>query len=276
VDDSQTDVGPLRITWFGHSTVLVELDGARLLTDPFLRGRIGHVRRVAERVKLDAARELDAVLISHAHHDHLDLRTLRRLGRSVRLVVPTGTRRMLARRGYSNVTELRAGDETSVGAVVIGATHAEHHVKRYPFGEDAVALGYVISGSARVYFAGDTDLFDDMREIGPNVDVALIPVSGWGPRLPPGHLNPESAATAVSLLHPKVAVPIHWGTYRRLGLERDESLLRAPAETFAELAHQLAPDVDIRLLPVGGTLELRRAGRDAAVSGRANGGGPRS
>lgn len=276
MDDSKTDGGPLRITWFGHSTVLVELDGARLLTDPFLRGRIGHVRRVAERVELDATKELDAVLISHAHHDHLDLRTLRRLGRSVRMVVPTGTRRMLARRGYSNVTELGAGDETSVGSVAIAATHAEHHVRRYPFGEDAVALGYVISGSARVYFAGDTDLFDDMREIGPNVDVALIPVAGWGPRLPPGHLNPESAATAVGLLRPKVAVPIHWGTYRRFGLERDESLLRVPAETFAELAHQLAPDVEIRLLPVGGTFELRHPGRSAEVSGSANGGGPRS
>jgi L-ascorbate metabolism protein UlaG (beta-lactamase superfamily) len=127
----------------------------------------------------------------------------------------------------------------------------------------------VISGSARVYFAGDTDLFDDMREIGPKVDVALIPVAGWGPRLPPGHLNPESAATAVGLLHPKVAVPIHWGTYRRFGLESSESHMRAPAETFAELAHQLAPDVEIRLLPVGGTFELQR-------SGSANGGGPSS
>ncbi len=256
MDKATADERVLRITWFGHSTVLVELDGVRLLTDPILRGRLAHLRRVAERIDLATARQVDTVLVSHAHHDHLDLLSLRRLGRTIPIVVPLGTRGMLARRGFSRVTEVAVGDEISVGRVAVTATYADHHVKRYPLSGVATAVGYVLSGSARVYFAGDTDLFDGMRDLSPNLDVALVPISGWGPRVPAGHLNPERAAAALALLRPKVAVPIHWGTYRRFGLERAEPSLREPAETFTELAGAAAPDVSVRVLPVGGTLEL--------------------
>ena len=90
-----------------------------------------------------------------------------------------------------------------------------------PWHRDGQALGYVVRGpSGSVYFAGDTGVFDGMSEFGP-VDVALLPVSGWGPRLPAGHMGPEEAAEAVGLIHPRVAIPIHWGTYERMAMRAD-------------------------------------------------------
>jgi L-ascorbate metabolism protein UlaG (beta-lactamase superfamily) len=255
----------LRVTWVGHSTVLIELDGVRLLTDPMLRPRVSFLMRVAGRTDVAALGALDAVLISHLHYDHLDIGSLGRLGRNVPVVVPTGAARLLRGRGFSRILELDVGGEASVGPLTIRATPAEHEGSRGPLLANAAAVGYLISGSARLYFAGDTDLFDDMREVAPDLDVALLPVAGWGPRLPPGHLDPRRAAEALQLLQPRVAVPIHWGTYRRIGVRGDPASLRAPADEFVQHARELAPETDVRVVPVGGTLELSSAAHETVT-----------
>ena len=246
----------LRITWLGHSTVLIELDGVRLLTDPVLRRRVGHLRRTTRGPDGQGLRPVDATLISHLHYDHLDTRSLVSLGRGGRIVVPLGGVALLRRRGFRGVTGIDVGDETRFGPVTVRATYAEHDGRRGPFGGHAAAVGYVIAGSACVYFAGDTDLFSGMSALAGALDLALVPVAGWGPRLPPGHLDPERAAQALALLRPRVAIPIHWGTYRRIGLAADPAGLRAPAEQFAELAQELVPQVDVRVLPVGGSTDI--------------------
>ena len=92
--------------------------------------------------------------------------------------------------------------------------------------------------------------------LAPALDVALLPVAGWGSRLPAGHLDPRRAAQALALLQPRVAIPIHWGTYRRVGLSRDPATLREPADAFRQLAAELAPDVNICVLPVGGSIDV--------------------
>jgi L-ascorbate metabolism protein UlaG (beta-lactamase superfamily) len=117
------------------------------------------------------------------------------------------------------------------------------------------SLGYVVQGSTSVYFAGDTDLFDGMAELGP-MDVAVLPVSGWGPKLPPGHLDPRGAAEALRLLRPRIAVPVHWGTYRTPLAARPDD---APAVEFARAAAELAPEVEVRVLAIGETLQLEAA-----------------
>jgi L-ascorbate metabolism protein UlaG (beta-lactamase superfamily) len=248
------DQGP-SITWVGHSTVLLELDGVRLLTDPVLRERMIHLRRVSGSADIGALHDVDALLVSHLHYDHLDVKSLRVVGRASRVVVPVGAGDMLRSRGFAHVTELEVGDDTDVKGVNVSATHAEHG-GRQVLGMRVPALGYLVSGSVRIWFAGDTDLFDGMSHVARDLDVALLPVAGWGPRVPRGHLNPERAAQALTLLHPRIAVPIHWGTYRRVGLPSGEDVLREPAESFARIAAEVAPEVDVRILPVGGRLEL--------------------
>jgi L-ascorbate metabolism protein UlaG (beta-lactamase superfamily) len=256
---------PLSVTWIGHSTVLVEAGGARLLTDPLLRPRIAHVRRVAAAPgRLDG--ELDAVLVSHVHYDHLDVGSLR-LVRARQLVVPRGARRLLERRGFGPVVELDAGDELSIGALTVLATHAEHPSRR-GLGRATAALGYLVSAPARVYFAGDTQVFEGMRELAPGLDLALLPIWGWGPRVGPGHLDPLGAAEALQLLAPRLAIPIHWGTYRRIGLSRDAAVLREPAERFERLAAELAPHVAVRILLPGERLELPARAEPAVASRR--------
>jgi L-ascorbate metabolism protein UlaG (beta-lactamase superfamily) len=244
-----------RVTYVGHATVLVELDGVRLLTDPVLRRRVLHLRRDGETGERPL-HDLDAVLISHAHWDHLDIPSLSSLGRNTRVVVPRGAARILRRRRFADVIEVDAGETVEIEGIVVRATHAEHDAGRGPLGARAPALGYVVTGSRRVYFAGDTDLFPGMAELAP-LDLALLPVAGWGPRLPPGHLDARRAAEALRLLQPATAVPIHWGTYAPITKRRTSAAdRREPADEFARLAAQCAPAVAVHVLAAGESLEL--------------------
>jgi L-ascorbate metabolism protein UlaG (beta-lactamase superfamily) len=134
------------------------------------------------------------------------------------------------------------------------ATRAEHSGWRPPFGPRAECLGFIVEGSRRVYFAGDTDLFPEMAALGP-VDVALLPVWGWGPTLGPGHMDPRRAAEALTLIKPSLAVPIHWGALYpvpllALGSGR-RSFLHSPPREFAAFALDVAPEVDVRVLQPG-------------------------
>lgn len=246
------------VVYVGHSTVLVDLDGVPLLTDPLLRRRVVHLRRQSP-IDVDSLRSPDAVLISHAHRDHLDLPSLRRLDRAITAVVPRGLGSLVERLGFERVVEVDAGEAVSFGPVEVQATHAEHDERRRPGRRRAPALGYAISGSRRIYFAGDTALFPAMDGLVPNLDLALLPIWGWGPTLGRGeHLDPASAAQALSLLRPRMAVPIHWGTYHPLhhGLRREPDFLREPAEAFIREAASVAPGVDVRVLQPGERLEF--------------------
>ena len=246
---------PNGVTWGGHATVLIELGGARLLTDPVLRARVAHLRRHGATPSPDLSDRLDAVLISHLHYDHLDLPSLRAIPGEVTAFAPRGAGALLRRAGFGAVEELRPGESGEVAGVRVSAVPAAHDPRRRPLGLRAEPLGFVLEAGLRVYFAGDTDLFDGMSEIGP-VDLALLPVAGWGPELGSGgHLDPEAAARAAALIRPRVAVPIHWGTLyprgRRLG-----DWFTEPARRFAAHAAELAPDVEVRVLAPGESLAL--------------------
>ena len=239
------------LTWLGHSCVEIRLDNLLLVTDPVLRARIFHLRRKSS-VDPGALDGVDVILISHVHHDHLDLPSLDRLDRDAQVLVPAGAGSLLRRRGFRVVREVHAGQEVDLGALRVRATHAEHAASRRLGTGRTQPVGYVISGSRTVYFAGDTDLFEGMDELG-RIDVALVPVAGWGPRLPAGHLDPARAAQALELIKPRVAVPIHWGTYAPWRPPRGQD---APAKTFAEIASRITPAVDVRVLRPGQSCPL--------------------
>ncbi|MEV4417472.1 MBL fold metallo-hydrolase [Catellatospora sp. NPDC049609] len=244
------------LVFLGHSTVLLDIGGVRVLTDPVLRGRLTFLRRVAAPVAPGHYAGVDVVVLSHLHHDHCDLASLALLGRDVPLVAPDGAAAFLRRRGFRRVVTLAVGESHTVGAVTVTATPAVHDGRREPFGPRAAAVGYLI-GSARTvaYFAGDTDLFAGMRDLCPDLDLALLPVWGWGPNLGPGHLDPRRAAEAVALLRPRRAVPVHWGTLFPYGLSaffRDR--LREPARAFADAVAARRLPTEVRLLAPGSGL----------------------
>ena len=246
------------VLYVGHSTVLIELDGVRLLTDPLLRRRVVHLRRTSP-IDLESLRKPDAVLISHAHRDHLDLPSLRKIDRAATAVVPRGLARPVERLRFARLVEIDEGESVSFGSVEVKATHAEHDERRRIGPLRGATLGYAISGSHRIYFAGDTSLFPEMDGLVPDLDLALIPIWGWGPTLGSGeHLDPAGAAEAIRMLRPRTAVPIHWGTYRPLhhGVLHEPDFLTEPAEAFVREMAKTAPEVEVRVLQPGERLEL--------------------
>ena len=229
------------------------MDGLRLLTDPVLGRRVAHLWRRSSQVR--EVGSVDVVLISHAHHDHLDIPSLRRLGSAARIVTPPGCGDLLRKKGFAHVEELAAGESVAVGSLQIRALPALHHTRRMPFGGESPAIGFEIEGTSKATFFGDTDLFDAMRELGPT-DLALLPVWGWGPTIGPGHMNPERAAQAAALLQARVAIPIHWGSFAPIYGALRRSFLAWPGPEFERHAADIAPGVDVRVLAPGESTDI--------------------
>jgi L-ascorbate metabolism protein UlaG (beta-lactamase superfamily) len=249
---------PVRVTYVGHATVLVEIDGVRLLTDPVLRRRVGPLRRHGAPPDPRLTEHVDAVLISHLHHDHADVPSLRRLSRTVPVLAAPGAGDFLDRLGFSGVRELAPGDSGDVGGVRITATDANHPAGGRRFERASQAIGFELAGQRRIYFAGDTDLFDGMEEIGGGgLDLALLPIWGWGTSIGAGHLDPERAARAAALLSAKLVVPIHWGTLYPFGLAQlRPGPLRSPPSQLAAWMRDLAPQSELRVLAPGEATSL--------------------
>jgi L-ascorbate metabolism protein UlaG (beta-lactamase superfamily) len=246
--------------FLGHSTVRIELAGRTVLTDPLLGPGLGPLRRVVPLPDPATWAGVDVVLVSHLHNDHLHLPSLGRLGFDVRIVVPRGAGRWLRRLGFRRVDELSAGETLVDGGLRITAVRAEHSGHRWgprlTHGPATESIGHLLEGAgSTVYASGDTALYDGMNLLGErSVDVALLPVWGWGPTLGPGHLDPVQAAEAVARIRPRIAVPVHWGTLALAGTTtlptplrgRMRRLLVDPPRAFAtEVA---ARELDTRVI----------------------------
>jgi L-ascorbate metabolism protein UlaG (beta-lactamase superfamily) len=259
----------VEITWWGHATVTVRDSGLRVLTDPLFVRRLAHLRRRRGALPPASAARADLVLVSHLHADHLHLGSLQRLADGTTVLLPRGAQaavpalRRLA--GRLRLVELAAGDDHTVGALTVRAVPAAHDGRRLPYGPQRVqALGFVVAGEARTYFAGDTGLFDAMAaEVGP-CDVALLPVGGWGPFLGHGHLDAGRAAQALARLDPRAAVPVHYGTYWPIGMDAVRPHeFHTPGEEFVRLAARLAPQVAVHRLEHGQSVLVERAGQES-------------
>jgi N-acyl-phosphatidylethanolamine-hydrolysing phospholipase D len=240
-------IGDPTVTWVGHSTLLVRMDGTTFLTDPIWSDRaspvsfLGPKRLVPPGVPFDALPPVDFVVVSHSHYDHLDLPTLRRLsnGRTV-FLVPLGLRALLEEEGIGPVRELDWWGETRVGDVSVYCVPARHWSQRTPFdGDRTLWAGWVVaSRSHRVYFAGDTGFTRFFRDIGERLgpfDLAALPIGAYEPAamMRDVHLDPEEAVHAAIELGARHVVAVHWGTFDLTDEPLDEPPARFRAAATA-------------------------------------------
>jgi L-ascorbate metabolism protein UlaG (beta-lactamase superfamily) len=244
-----------RIGFLGHATVLIEVAGVRVLTDPFLRDRLGPLERHGPRPDIPSLGDVDLVLVSHGHQDHFDRASLASVPGRPTVVVPRGLGRALRGVVRGDVVELLPGERAVAGPLSVTAIEARHWIS--PGSPRARPVGYLLEAGTRVYFAGDTGRFPAMRDLAGAVDVALLPVWTWGPHLGPGHLGPRSAAEALDDIRPAVAIPIHWGTLYPTRLHHVwRRPLTEPGDRFAVHAARVAPKVDVRVLRPGTSTDI--------------------
>ena len=215
----------MRVTMIGHSTVLIEGAGTKLITDPYF-GTFGHVAyaRVGKpSAGRDSFLDVDAVLVSHSHWDHTDPKFFRSLGDSTPVLAPWGTSTILRLKGVRNFQGMRPWERREIGKAAITAVPAAHIAR---------TIGYVIElDGASAYFAGDTYHRPFMTEIARRfrIDVAMMPVATF--RIPPT-MGETGAVAAVRDLHPFAVIPIHLGVQPR-------SFLLRTKETVATFEHRL-------------------------------------
>lgn len=212
--------GENSIIFIGHGTALIHLNGTNILTDPNFNNRLIVFRRSREAgVRIENLPPIDAILISHAHRDHLDGWTLRQFSKDIPVLISKGHADCLRQLGFKNIHELDVWEGLHIKDVKITAMPAKHSgARNSPFAEVPRALSYMIQGEKTVYFAGDTGLFDRFKEIGSHyqIDVALLPVGGYRPRwfMKGHHMSPDDAIEAMEMLEVKEMIPIHWGSFR--------------------------------------------------------------
>ncbi len=250
--DGGLPVASCQISHPGHSTCLIELDGRVLLTDPLLAERIFSIRRICPPVDPAGLPGVDLVLISHLHHDHCHPGSLRALNGNPTYLVPHGAGSFLASQSIGPVVEAGPGDSLDLFGLKIQCLAVDHSGERVPFGPHAPALAFEICGSRRIYFPGDTGYFEPMRPHQQPLDVAFLPVGGWGPSLGPGHLDPDEAARAAAQLRPRWAIPIHWGAYRSmLPAAPGAQAPPDPAQRFVDALETLSLDIEPVVLRPG-------------------------
>lgn len=248
-------VSGLRVTWFGHSSTLVEIDGVRVLTDPIWSDRaspvswLGPRRWNAPLISLDSLPHIDAVVISHDHYDHLDYGTIRAMRDwKTTFVVPVGIGAHLVAWGIpeSRIVELDWWQRTTVGTLEIVSTPSRHASGRILIDNDAkLWSGFaLISPQHRVYYSGDTGLFPALRDIGQQLgpfDLTMIEVGQYGQAWPDWHLGPEQALRAHQMVKGRVMLPVHWGLFALAYHAWTEPMERALAAAVADSATLITP-----------------------------------
>ncbi|GHG67072.1 MBL fold metallo-hydrolase [Comamonas sp. JC664] len=248
-----------RLTWLGHASWLVQLDGVSLLIDPVLRDTISGVirRNVPPGVPVEKLPPITASLVSHNHYDHLDLPTLEKVGAPI----VTGLGHLPVFRGSGlSVTELDWWQATKVGDVTVHFVPSQHWSRRGLNDVNEMLWGgFIVEGSnARVFHSGDTAYFEGFKEIGqryPGIDAALLPIGAYDPAwfMRRQHMNPEEAVQAFEDLGASRFFAMHWGTFKLT----DEPLDEPPRRLDAEWTRRGLAKERVEVLPVGGTRTVR-------------------
>lgn len=266
---ASTPAAQLRVTYVGHATLLLEIGGVRLLTDPNFEGRLGRVlpRVSAPGIPLAELPRLDALLLTHAHADHLSFRSLDALPRDVPLYAPPAVARWLKRRGYAHAHALAPTEVVHIGGVRVSVAAARHLGARYAVDRwrGAANMYLLDSDDHACFFAGDTALTPDSHRLvadqlhvhARQLDLALLPIGHapwWKPGFRRNHLTPDDALALFDRLDARFLVPYHWGTFRHLTSGPFDAIDRLRA--ILPRHHRGA---DVRILEPGATLEVHTA-----------------
>jgi L-ascorbate metabolism protein UlaG (beta-lactamase superfamily) len=260
----------MRITYVGHATLLLEVAGRRILTDPNFDATLGRFlpRVSAPGIALEALPPLDALLLTHAHADHLSFASLDRLPRDVPLFAPPPIASWLRKGGYAHAVPLAPGASATVGEVTVHAAAARHVGSRYGVDRWRSAANMYLLESAEftTFFAGDTALTPDTHRLaadrhasqGHVLDVALLPIGHapwWKPGFRRGHLTSADALTLFERLGARYLIPYHWGTFNHVTSTAFDAIERLRAMLAAH-----PRSADVRILEPGETLEVERSG----------------
>jgi L-ascorbate metabolism protein UlaG (beta-lactamase superfamily) len=260
----------LRVTYIGHATLLIEVEGKRFLTDPNFDTTLGgFLPRVSlPGIALDALPKLDAILVTHAHADHMSFDSLDALPRDIPLYAPPAVARWLVKQDYKHALPLAPGECTSVDNVRIRAASATHKGHRYGVDRWRSAANMYLFETKTVsaFFAGDTALVADTTQLveshltaeGRVLDIALLPIGHapwWKPGFRKGHLTSADALTLFERLKAKYLIPYHWGTFNHVTSTAFDAIDRLRA---ALDAHPLRSSV--KILEPGATFILPTAG----------------
>jgi L-ascorbate metabolism protein UlaG (beta-lactamase superfamily) len=257
----------VKVTYVGHATLLLELAGIRVLTDPNFDPKLGRLlpRVSAPGIALRELPRLDALLLTHAHADHLSFDSLDQLPRDLPLFAPPVVARWLRRIGYSHAEELAPGESVEIKGVTIHAASATHRGNRYGFDRwrSAANMYLLDAGELTCFFAGDTALVDDTHHLVERtlwsgrreLDLALLPIGyapWWKPGFRRGHLTHDDALELFERLRARVLVPYHWGTFRHVTSTAHDAISRLRDRL---LSHHMSESV--RILEPGEALELQ-------------------
>jgi len=247
----------MSVTWLGHASVVLDLDGVRLLTDPLLRRHAGLLRRRGQAPARELWSDADGVLLSHLHHDHAEIGSLKMLT-GVPVLGPPANAHWLRRHGVPSAVGLDDTQWWTVPgtSVTVRRVPAVHGHRPMPHRPNAVTGFVVRSQDMTVWFAGDTELFPQMAHLeemaGAPIDLALVPVGGWGPRLSRGHMDPVQAAHAVAACQARRAIPVHWGTlHAPVSASLPPGWMDRAGPAFVAACARVAPQCEPLLLAPG-------------------------
>ena len=263
--------GSATVTWIGHSSLLIQIGGRNVLTDPVWSDVVSPVpfagprRWVPPAVAFEDLPDIDVILVSHNHYDHCDVPTIRRLAArfpTIHWLVPLGLAKLLGRCGVANVTELDWWNVAEAAGLRVTCTPAQHFSARGLFDRNKTLwCSWVLShGESRIYFGADSALHPEYARIGEECgpfEVVILPIGAYEPRwfMRPVHMNPEDAVQAYSALangNRPAFIPIHWGTFKLT----DEPMDEPPRRLRAAWAESRADPAQLRIPRHGETIRI--------------------